>query len=395
MGGPSCSYLTVPGRPPWKIGWWSPLPYARSAGRKLLQKPKFCRPYPPNRVFPRSLSGAHELQTRLRLLQLGTFRVNRAEAALRSFPEDGLPGHQAHTTGGTAQPPGMRAQMLVPAPSHRDWKRQAGDPEQGAGDHHGAPQPREPSDPGDGARRTEHRSAARSRDRPPALAAEAARELRASPAAGLCCPGAPSSRLGVGELRLAEATCSPGARRLDPREREERLEEGDTAFARTGDFKKPSRNPSSCGSHCPADRGHSGRSERGAQAREWVRRPQALGSYSYLEKLPSTRRRTLQLSVSSCRRRACPLHSAPWLWLLDERTAPAPPRLTSPRPASPRLPVRPRGSAPGPPRGSAPSPPEVVAEAAEPREPHVECPARPASDPTKRSREGHHEPRAG
>ncbi|XP_046317573.1 skin secretory protein xP2-like [Marmota monax] len=223
-----------------------------------------------------------------------------------------------------ARPPGAhnRRHRTAPrnagsdaGPLHSDGERQARALEQSVGDTTEPCNLRSPV-----IRGTRH--GARSPGTQPAVAtglppsAEAARELRASPAARLCCPGAPSSRPGVGELQLAEATCSPGARRLDPRElEEERRGEGDTAFAGTGDFEKPSRNPSSRGGHGPADTGPSRRPGRGAQAR--------------------AARRAL-------------------------RARPAPPHLAS-RPA-------PHGSAPARPRGSVPSPPEVVAEAEKPPE---------------------------
>lgn len=157
--------------------------------------------------------------------------------------------------------------MLVPAAHHSDGARQAGAPRAGRRRPPRSPEiggTQRSGDPG-AAHGAQGRSA--QPGRPPALAAEAAPELRASPAAGLGCPGAPSSRRGVGELRLAEkrpARPVPDAQNQGGEEQKKKdAERGALAvpgLATLETLPKPSNHLR------PAGRGHSERHGR----RGWV-----------------------------------------------------------------------------------------------------------------------------
>ena len=218
-----------------RTGWWSPLPGAGPARHKHLQEPKFCRPRPPLASHrgpllappsPSSISGSRTRH----------FRDRGADAALGSLPADWLPGPGARTTSDTAP---RNAEF-------RGWPRR---PVKGTTDGAqptDAPRTGRRGPPGSRARHREPGAQPRSPGRPPALAAQAATELRASPAALLGCPGpcppAPVWASSAGE----EAPFQPGARRPEPRkqeEGEERRREGDTALARALDSQKPSQSP--------------------------------------------------------------------------------------------------------------------------------------------------------
>lgn len=111
--------------------------------------------------------------------------------------------------------------------------------------------------------------AARSPGRPPALAADAAPELRSSPAARLSCPGAPSSLPGVGELRLAEKRPSSPVPDAQSRGSDEKAkkdaEKGTPPGLGLATSRSPPEVPSS--HRHPAGKGHSERPGRGGRAR--------------------------------------------------------------------------------------------------------------------------------
>ena len=109
------------------------------------------------------------------------------------------------------------------------------------------------------------------------------------------------------------------------------------------------------------------------------------GSCSYLGEGPQHRASDYsQLSLPSCRRRACPTLSAPCPRQPDERSASAPP--TPPAP---------------PPEAPPPARPEVAGAVAKQQQQSVElatargAPAGPAPGPTKRPAEGCRESEAG
>lgn len=216
-----------------RTGWWSPLPGAGPARRKHLQEPKFCRPRPQLASHrgpllappsPSSISGSRTRH----------FRDRGADAALGFLPAAWLSGPGARTTSGTApRNVGLRGWPRRPVKGATDGAQPTGAPRTGR---------RGP--PGSRARHREPGAQPRSPGRPPALAAQAATELRASPAARLGCPGALSSRPGVGELCGRRGDLP--ARRPEPRkqeEGEERRREGDAGLAGALDSQKPSQSP--------------------------------------------------------------------------------------------------------------------------------------------------------
>lgn len=130
-GGPN---LSTPDRswPSWSRGWWSPLPGAGPARRKLLQEPKFCSLRPQLGIPPRPPSGAAELKLNLRLPRLGSHLLS---GTMRSgpFPQPGSPSRAPQAAGTAPRNAGLRGWPWRPGrATGRD--RQA-PPEQDSGDH--------------------------------------------------------------------------------------------------------------------------------------------------------------------------------------------------------------------------------------------------------------------
>lgn len=231
------------------------------------------------------------------------------------------------------------AQGLHPKPGHSDGTRRAGAPNTGR---------RRPPSAG-----TEPGGTARSPSWPPALAAEPAPELRASLAGRLGCPGAPSSHPGVGELRLAEKLPSrpvPDARSEGTRRRRRKTQRRGHCLGCGSRLSEtlPKPGPAAAAATRPAGGTVSGR---GAVARlgGGLGEPQGPGSRSYLGESPEHQvSDSRQLSVPSCRCRACPTVLSPSVRVagLALHIRPAPRPRLSPRPLR-LLPPPPRGSGGG------------------------------------------------
>lgn len=331
---PSYAYLTVPGHPTGEGSGLCLGPGLRGAGssRNPNSTGRAPHSHPIEAPFWR-----RRARLNLRLPGLGTSRDDGADAELRSLPTAWLPGLQARTTGGRHGPQECRAQRLAPAPRHRDGARRTGVPRTGL-----------QGPPGSPARRTEPEGATRSPGRPPALATQAAPELRASRAAPGLRPPAPA----WASSDSREETYPPGTRRPEPRDRvegKERRGEGVAAFAGA---LRLSRNPPKTPSirrRRPASRGHSGRPGRSGPARGGLGDPQTPAVCSYLGEKSGA----LGVGLASA---LCPFQPAPRLPCSSQPLGLGSPGSAARRPRPrPRLPPRPPTPA-TPPSGSAPNP---------------------------------------
>ncbi|XP_012867675.1 PREDICTED: basic salivary proline-rich protein 2-like [Dipodomys ordii] len=277
------------------------------------------------------------------------------------LPQTGLPASGRTQQATPHNPPERGAQVLVPATGRDRQAPHSPSGRQGPS-RSALPRPPRSGDPhSHGAQ-----SPGRSPDRPPALAAQAASELRATPAPRLGCPGAPSSRPGVGELRQAlRRPARPVPDAQSRRSKKKRRGEGERCLL--PDFQNTLPKLSRARRR-PAGRGHSGKpgsggtSEGGRRVRRAPRSQAPAPTWSKSRvpgvRLPSARgpsppapSHPLSLSLSL---------SAPRPGQPDVRSRPPRPPPTPPdRPA----PIRPGG--PAPPPGSAPSRPVVAGDSGE------------------------------